>query len=131
MCPFEQDKHNLKTYLIRTLLNFHQHLLQPENTAFMRLVLERTQRSSELALYIHEQGPKHIQSAIACALQKAHSNGVIKCENPIYSAQFYFGILRDLEWRILIGLPIEEDEQETITYLSYCVDRFLEGHQKD
>lgn len=129
--PFEQDKHNLKTYLIRTLLNFHQHLLQPENTAFMRLVLERTQRSSELALYIHEQGPKHIQSAIACALQKAHSNGVIKCENPIYSAQFYFGILRDLEWRILIGLPIEEDEQETITYLSYCVDRFLEGHQKD
>lgn len=97
----------------------------------MRLVLERTQRSSELALYIHEQGPKHIQSAIACALKKAHSNGVIKCENPIYSAQFYFGILRDLEWRILIGLPIEEDEQETITYLSYCVDRFLEGHQKD
>lgn len=129
--PFEQDKHNLKTYLIRTLLNFHQHLLQPENTAFMRLVLERTQRSSELAVYIHEQGPKHIQSAIACALKKAHSNGVIKCENPIYSAQFYFGILRDLEWRILIGLPIEEDEQETITYLSYCVDRFLEGHQKD
>lgn len=36
----------------------------------MRLVLERTQRSSELALYIHEQGPKHIQSAIACALKK-------------------------------------------------------------
>ncbi|NNG82486.1 TetR/AcrR family transcriptional regulator [Acinetobacter sp. ANC 5378] len=128
--PFEQDKDNLKSYLINTLLNFHRHLLQPENAAFMRLILERTQHNSELALYIHEQGPKHIQNAIACALEKAHNNGLLKCEHPIYSAQFYFGILRNLEWRILMGIPIQENDQETIKYINYCVDRFLEGHQK-
>ena len=128
--PFEHDQDNLKAYLIDNLLNFHRHLLQPENAAFMRLVLERTQHSAELALYIHEQGPKHIQSAIACALEKAHSNGLLLCENPIYSAQFYFGILRNLEWRILMGIPNQENDQETIEYINYCVDLFLKGHQK-
>ena len=127
---FEHDQDNLKAYLIDNLLNFHRHLLQPENAAFMRLVLERTQHSAELALYIHEQGPKHIQSAIACALEKAHSNGLLLCENPIYSAQFYFGILRNLEWRILMGIPKQENDQETIEYINYCVDLFLKGHQK-
>ena len=128
--PFEHDHDNLKAYLIDNLLNFHRHLLQPENAAFMRLVLERTQHSAELALYIHEQGPKHIQSAIACALEKAHSNGLLLCENPIYSAQFYFGILRNLEWRILMGIHNQENDQETIEYINYCVDLFLKGHQK-
>ena len=128
--PFEHDQDNLKASLIDNLLNFHRHLLQPENAAFMRLVLERTQHSAELALYIHEQGPKHIQSAIACALEKAHSNGLLLCENPIYSAQFYFGILRNLEWRILMGIPNQENDQETIEYINYCVDLFLKGHQK-
>ena len=128
--PFEQSKENFKSYLINTLLNFHQHLLQPDNAAFMRLVLERTQHNSELALYIHEQGPKHIQLAIASALEKAHNKGLLRCEQPIYSAQFYFGILRNLEWRVLMRLPIDENDQETINYITYCVDRFLEGHQQ-
>ncbi|MGE8558774.1 MULTISPECIES: TetR/AcrR family transcriptional regulator [unclassified Acinetobacter] len=127
--PFEQGKENFKSYLINTLINFHRHLLIPENAAFMRLILERTQHNPELALYIHEQGPKHIQSAIACALEKAHSKGILRCEHPLYSAQFYFGILRNLEWRILMNIPAQENDQETIEYITYCVDRFLEGHQ--
>ena len=128
--PFEQGEDNLKSYLIHTLLNFYQYLLQPENAAFLRLVLERTQHSPELALYIHEQGPKRIQSIIACALEKAHQNGFLRCEQPMYSAQFYFGILRNLEWRILMGLSIQETEQEINEYINYCVDLFLKGHQK-
>lgn len=128
--PFEQGEENLKSYLIHTLFNFYKHLLQPENAAFLRLMLERTQHSAELALYIHQQGPMRIQSIISCALAKAHKNGYLRCEHPMYSAQLYFGILRNLEWRILTGLSIQETEQEMNEYINYCVDRFLEGHQK-
>lgn len=109
--PFEQGKDDLHSYLVQTLMNFKHHLVLPENAAFLRLILERTQRSPELALYIHEQG-------------------LIKCQQPIYSAQLYFGIIRDIEWRVLMGIPVQENDQETIEYINYCVDRFLEGHQK-
>lgn len=128
--PFEHGKDDLRAYLIQTLMNVKQHLMLPENVAFLRLIIEQTQRSPQLALYIHEQGPKHIQIAIADALTKADEIGMIKCKQPIYSAQLYFGIIRNIEWCVLMGVPIRENDQETINYITYCVDRFLEGHQQ-
>lgn len=128
--PFDFDKHDLRSYLIQTLFNFKQHLVLPENAAFFRLIVEQTQRSPELARYIHEQGPKHIQLEIACALTKADKLGIIQCKQPLYSAKLYIGIIGHIEWRVLMGIPIQEDDQETIKYLSYCVDCFLQGHQK-
>lgn len=132
--PFTQADQNLKHYLIDTLIRFYQHIIQPENAAFLRLILEQSQRNIELAVYIHEQGPKEIQHSLAQALQIAHDCGLIVCPNPIYSAQMYFGILRNLEWRVLLNLPVPhndaEIDQETINYINYCVDVFLGGHQK-
>ncbi|CAB1212605.1 TetR/AcrR family transcriptional regulator [Acinetobacter bouvetii] len=127
--PFNPELSDFRNYLIQTLINFQTHLKQPDKAAFMRLVLEQSQRNPELALHIHEQGPKHIQLAIASALEKGHQKGLLVCDNPMFSAQFYFGILRNIEWKILMGVPTEESDQESIKYISYCVDRFLEGHQ--
>lgn len=128
--PFQSDQCDLRSYLIQTLVHFHNHIKQPINAAFMRLVLEQTQRSAEIALHIHERGPKRIQQTIAHVLAKAHHDGTLYCEKPLFSAQLYFGILRNLEWKILMGVPLVEDDQETDNYISYCVDRFLDGHQK-
>lgn len=127
---YHPDKISLREYLVLTLCNFHKHIILPENAAFMRLVVEQTQVNSKLALYLHEQGPQTIQLAIAQALAHAHADGSLNCKQPLYSAQLYFGILRNLEWRILMNLPIEENEQNTEHYIAYCVDRFLDGHQK-
>lgn len=115
---------DFRSYLVHTLLNFYHQIMQPENSAFMRLVLEQSQRNPELAQHIHERGPVHVQSAIATALEQADAQGLLHCENPQYSAQLYFGILRNLEWRILMGIPVQEDDQEIDKYISYCVDRF-------
>lgn len=128
--PFNAEHSDLRNYLIHTLINFNNHIIQPENAAFMRLVIEQSQVNPTLALYLHEQGPKQIQFAISQALSQAHNKGTLVCENPLYSAQMYFGILRNLEWRILMNIPIEENEQETIKHIHYCVDIFLAGHQK-
>ena len=132
--PFNQAGQDLRCYLVDTLISFYQHIIQPENAAFLRLILEQSQRNTELAHYIHDHGPKEIQQSLAHALQTAHDHQLIFCKNPVYSAQMYFGILRNLEWRVLLGLPLPHPEhkidQETLKYINYCVDVFLDGHQK-
>lgn len=128
--PFDFQKDHLRQYLIQTLKNFYNHLIQQENSDFLRIIVEQAQRNPKLALYIMEQGPRHIQKAIELALAKAHQFGLIFCEQPSYSAKFYFGIIRDLEWHIILNTPIEKNEQEVIKYINYCVDRFLDAHQK-
>ncbi len=119
-----------RNYLVQTLLNFQHHLNQPDKAAFMRLVLTKLSATLILHNISMIQGPKQIQLAIATALETAHQKGLLVCEHPLFSAQFYFGILRNLEWKILMGLPNEETDQENINYINYCVDRFLDGHQK-
>lgn len=128
--PFDIEKDDLRHYLIQTLLHLQIHLVLPENASFFRLIMEQTQRSTQLAQHIHEQGPKHIQNAIACILTKAHALGLISCEEPQYSAQLFFGIVRNLEWQVLMNIYVQENEQENLKYIHYCVDRFLDGHQK-
>lgn len=127
---YNQESLDLRTNLINTLLNFNLHIQKPENASFMRLVMEQGQRDPELARYIHDNGPLKIQQIVANVLQQAHDDGLLHCENPIYSAQLYFGILRNLEWRIIIGVPLEHSDQEILDYIHYAVDRFLDGHQK-
>ena len=127
---YEQESIDLRTNLINTLLNFYTHIQMPENASFMKLVMEQGQRNPELASHIHENGPLKIQQVVANVLKQAHDNGLLYCENPTYSAQLYFGILRNLEWRIILGVPLDHNEQEIISYISYAVDRFLDGHQK-
>ena len=128
--PFDCQQDQLRQYLIQTLKNFHQHLIQPENAAFLRLIVEQAQRNPKLARYIMEQGPRHIQKAVEHALTRAHQHQLIYCTQPEYSAQLYFGIIRDLEWHILMNTPIEKTEQEVSNYIEYCVNRFLDAHQK-
>ena len=128
--PFDFTKDNLRVYLIQTILNIQTHLVLPENASFLRRIMEQVQRNPQLAFHIHKQGPKHIEDAVACVLTKADEIGIIRCEHPNYSAQLFFGIVRELEWRVLMNIYVEENEQENLEYVHYCVDRFLAGHQK-
>ena len=128
--PFDFTKDNLRVYLIQTILNIQTHLVLPENASFLRLIMEQVQRNPQLAFHIHKQGPKHIGDAVACVLTKADEIGIIRCEHPNYSAQLFFCFFRELEWRVLMNIYVEENEQENLEYVHYCVDRFLAGHQK-
>lgn len=132
ICPaFSAESEHLREYLITTLYNFYLHLLNPENAAFIRLIVERTQANPEFALYIHEQGPKHIHTSIAEILTKAHQEGSLDCPQPMFSAQLYIGIVRQLEWQTIMGININTQADEIKTYFSYCIDRFLAGHRKN
>jgi AcrR family transcriptional regulator len=126
----KEEHEALAAYLIRILTNFIKHIVLPENTAFIRLVLNQAQKDPDLALHIHESGALVIQKTIADALEQEHLKGHIYCPEPEKSAILYFGIIRDYEWRIILGVNIQICDQELDNHIQYCVDRFLDGHQK-
>ena len=124
------DDDPLYDYLVRILANFLKHILLPQNTAFIRMVLNQAQKDPDLAFYIHENGARSIQHTIAMALKSEHDKGSIYCPEPESSAMLYFGIIRDYEWRIILGVDIQISEQDLDNHIHYCVERFLDGHQK-
>lgn len=70
-----------------------------------------------------------LQSAII-AVKCFLKIGEITCTSPDHSSLMYFGILRDIEWRMIMGMPLPPNETEVIDYINYCVDIFLKGHHK-
>ncbi|MCU4580016.1 TetR/AcrR family transcriptional regulator [Acinetobacter gyllenbergii] len=128
--PYIPEKSNLRDYLTQTLHRFYQHIIQPENIAFMRMFTEQTQKDVQLAHYFYDQCALNIQNTIAFALEHAHTNGEIFCAQPKFSAMMYFGTLRDVEWRNLMGLDLSKNDAEIIDYINYSVDLFLKAHQK-
>ncbi len=127
---FQPDQASLKEYLIQTLIRFYNHIIQPEHIAFLRLVIEQTQCNATLSQYLYEKCAQDVQNTIAQALLISHQAGEITCTSPDHSSLMYFGILRDIEWRMIMGMPLPTNEYEVIDYIHYCVEIFLKGHHK-
>ncbi|MHA3982193.1 TetR/AcrR family transcriptional regulator [Acinetobacter venetianus] len=128
--PFDPERINLRNYLTQTLQRFYQHIILPDNIAFMRMFTEQSQKDIQLAQYFYDKCALNIQDTIAFALEYAHSKNEIYCLQPKFSAMMYFGILRDVEWRNLMGLDVPENDAEIFDYINYSVDLFLKAHQK-
>jgi len=128
--PFQPSQISLRNYLIQTLIRFYNHIIQPEHIAFLRLIIEQTQCNATLSKYLYEKCAQNIQNTIAQALLISHQAEEILCTSPDHSSLMYFGILRDIEWRVIMGMPLPTDEKEVIDYINYCVDIFLRGHHK-
>ncbi|EOQ64211.1 hypothetical protein F935_00978 [Acinetobacter calcoaceticus ANC 3811] len=128
--PFQPSQISLRNYLIQTLIRFYNHIIQPEHIAFLRLIIEQTQCNATLSKYLYEKCAQNIQNTIAQALLISHQAKEILCTSPDHSSLMYFGILRDIEWRVIMGMPLPTDEKEVIDYINYCVDIFLRGHHK-
>ncbi len=126
---FDSERDDLRNFLIHTLIGFYQKITCDENAAFMRLIIEQSQRNPDLALYLHQKGPEHVQKTIAHALEQATLLGKIQCQKPYNSAMMFFGILRNIEWKILMGVPTTINNDEVVEHIEYCVDLFLNAHK--
>ena len=128
--PFDAKQQHLHDYLQQTLTRFYQHLVQPETIAFLRLLMEQSQRNPDLAESLYEKCATRMQHNVADALQQCHDEGLIECAQPLHSAVLFFGILGDLEWKILMGLPVAQYCEEQSKYIDYSVKLFLKAHQR-
>ncbi len=127
--PFDVKSDDLKVYLNLTLLRFYQHIIQPENIAFLRLFMEQSQRNVKLAEYLYDKCATHLQLSVASALQSCHNAGLIYCEHPTHSAVMFLGILGDIQWMILMGLPVATHDSNKLAYISHSVDLFIKAHR--
>ncbi len=128
--PFNPEKSTLKEYLIQTLERVYVHIIQPEHIAFLRLIIEQTECNTVLIQYLYDKWVHNLQNTLTQALEFAHNAGEITCPSPYHSSLMYFGILRDIEWRMIMGMPALPNEKEAFDYIEYCVDIFLKGHHK-
>lgn len=118
----------LYRYMLNLVTTIYAAFSHPDNLAFMRLVIEESQSDPVLAKLAYESGPKRGLNKVASVLARAHDAGEIICPQPYASATMFFGILKHIQWRLLVGLPALEDELSTDTYFPYLVERFLAGH---
>ena len=107
---YDPERINLRNYLTQTLQRFYQHIILPDNIAFMRMFTEQSQKDIQLAQYFYDKCALNIQDTIAFALEYAHAKNEINCLQPKFSAMMYFGILRGVEWRNLMGLDVPEND---------------------
>lgn len=117
----------LKSFLLKTLDNFYQHISQIENQKFIRLLFEQVKYNPDLSEYLYQECPEKISDHVSQRLAVAHEKGVIFCENPTYAAQIYLGILWHIEWRILMGVDLSENTTEIQSYIEYSVEFFLKS----
>lgn len=126
---FNCQSNDIRQFLTIVLTNFYNHIVEPENISFLRLMLERAKHDTQLAAYLYEQGPEHFVEDLARKLDWATKNGKLVCDQPLNSAKMFLGCLWHYEWQALMGLPITKDPQEIEDYIQYTVDFFLKAHQ--
>ena len=114
--------------LLQTAMAIYTAFTHPDNVAFMRLVVEESQRDPELAQLAYDYGPKRGLTLVASLLEEAHCQGELYCPHPYESATLFFGMLRHAQWRVLVGLPPLEAHLNAEHYLTYLVERFIAGH---
>lgn len=127
--PQWEPGQSLYDIMLLTAQSVYTAFTDPENIAFMRLVVEESQRDPELAQLAYDSGPRRGLLIVANLLERAHAQGEIDCPHPYESATLFFGMLRHAQWRLLVGLPPLEDHLQPDHYLQYLIERFLAGHR--
>lgn len=102
---------------------------RPDNVAFMRLIMQESQRDPEMAQLAYNAGPLRGLNDTAGILREAQAQGQIDCPLPFESAILFLGILRHSQWRLLVGLSPLEPDLDADTHIAYCIDRFLAAHR--
>lgn len=128
--PEPQPHQSMYDIMLETATAIYTAFTHPDNIAFMRLVVEESQRDPELAQLAYDSGPRRGLILVASLLEEAHSQEKIYCPYPYESATLFFGMLRHAQWRLLVGLSPLESHLDPDHYLKYLVERFLAGHAR-
>ncbi|GAC1379283.1 MAG: TetR/AcrR family transcriptional regulator [Aquirhabdus sp.] len=128
--PTELGSRSLREVLLETAHMLFNAFSQPDKIAFMRLIVNESQRDPEIGRIAYELGPARGKSTMAKILIEADARGEIDCPRPYESAILFGGFLQHIKWRLLIGLSPIEDHIDIDSLFEFSVDRFLAAHQR-
>ncbi len=127
--PTELGSRSLRDVLLETAYMLFYAFSQPDKIAFMRLIVQESQRDPEIGRIAYELGPARGKSTMAKILIEADTRDEIHCPRPYESVIFFGGFLQHIKWRLLIGLTPIEDHIDIDSFFEFTVDRFLAAHQ--
>ncbi|MBC7750225.1 MAG: TetR/AcrR family transcriptional regulator [Candidatus Saccharibacteria bacterium] len=127
--PTELGSRSLREVLLETSHMLFQAFSQPDKMAFMRLIVNESQRDPEIGRIAYELGPARGKYTMAKILIEADARGEIDCPRPYESAVFFSGFLQHIKWRLLIGLTPIEDHIDINSFFEFTVDHFIASHQ--
>lgn len=129
LSPPIQKQQKLHDYLYQVLWNACQALQQPNNIAFIHLILHQSKPNPALIRHLNQKWQDEILKNIQNVLTKAHQQGLLHCENLHFSALYFWGIVHDFYWSTILRKTPIITPNETEKYLRYSLDIFLKGHQ--
>lgn len=127
--PTVLGSRSLRDVLLETAYMLFHAFSQPDKIAFMRLIVNESQRDPEIGRIAYDLGPARGKSTMANILIEADARGEIECPRPYESAILFGGFLQHIKWRLLIGLSPIEDHIDIDSFFEFNVDRFLAAHQ--
>lgn len=127
--PTMLDSRSLRDVLLEISYMLFRAFSQPDKIAFMRLIVNESQRDPEIGRIAYDLGPARGQSTMAKILSEADARGEIYCPRPYESALFFGGFLQQIKWRLLVGLTPIEDHIDIDSFFEFSVDHFIAAHQ--
>lgn len=125
--PF-QEHQTLHDYLYQVLLNAYRSLQEPHNVAFIHLVLHQSKPNPDLILHLSQKWQDNILKNIEKILDDAHQQKILNCENIQFGSVYFWGIIHDFHWSVVLNKAPIIQSKEIEQYLRYSVDIFLAGH---
>ncbi len=136
------DQQPIRDVLLQLMIRLYDECSQPDNVAFVRLVIKQSQHDPQLAELAHAAGIQRGILLCAQILEQADIAGQLTCPNPQLSAIMLLGMLRHMQWRLMMGLPALEamlaDRASTSLqptplksvelFLAQTIDCFIKGH---
>lgn len=129
LSPQIEKQQKLHDYLFQVLWNAYQSLQEPNNIAFIHLILHQSKPNPALIQHLNQKWQDEILKNIQNVLTEAHQQGLIHCENLHFSSVYFWGIIHDFHWNAILHKVPNFNIQQPEHYLRYCVEIFLKGHQ--
>ncbi|KAA8734396.1 TetR/AcrR family transcriptional regulator [Acinetobacter qingfengensis] len=126
---FQHHHSDFKLQLKNLLNDLFKAFTDEKSSAFAKLLVLVSQENPDLSQELYNLGPKHAHQLLAKHLQKAHEQHQIYCSNPHNSAVYLLGFFHNTHWRIMVGLPPLDENENIEQQIDYIVNIFIEGHQ--
>ena len=122
---------DLKSGLLEFVEQLIAFLVSNEHRKLMEVMALPTAEMHDLKKEIYQNGPQKTLNTLAEYLESAAKEGLIRCQNPVNSAELLLGMMMGLDLvRSGYGIPLRiKQEKENKDHAQSIVAAFLSLHQ--
>lgn len=107
---------------LRTIAHqFLDHGAAEQRVAMYRVLMAEAPRFPELGDIFYSAGPAVVRKYLADYLAEQHARGVLRVEDPMLTAEQFFGMLNGCQLKAQLGIERLPDKKAIDTYIDHAV----------